>query len=183
MCIAAHKIPCGSTPAALRVVNVTALSDLLRDAKGERSVDDLIAAAEKRLGREIRPTFRATIYKALDGEHAKTPRDETLRLFADVFGLDVRDIRASVERPRGELGPWKPVDEANQLDQDQRDALDSLIKTIVRRVQADATLLGEGRFNASATVAKADRPAARDVGKPPAAKRKKPPPDDDFEPP
>lgn len=112
--------------------HVTALSDLLNDAKGDASIDRLIEAAEKRTGAEINRTARAGIYKALSGQHAKNPREETLTVWAEVFQLDVRDLRQAAAKPRGELGPWQPVAESARLDQDQRTALDLLIKAIVR---------------------------------------------------
>lgn len=122
---------------------MTALSDLLNDAKGDRSVDDLIEAAEKKSGHPIRRTFRSTIYKALEGDHAKNPREETLGLFADVFQVDIRTLRLAADKPAGELGPWVPTTEAARLDRDQRRALDALIKTIVRGRDAD----GQGTTN------------------------------------
>lgn len=110
---------------------MTPLARLLESAKADRSVDSLIAEAERK-GASINSTARATIYKALKGDHAKEPRDETLQMFAAVFGLDVREVRKAAGMARGELGPWTPTTEANRLDQDQRNALDALIKTIVK---------------------------------------------------
>lgn len=118
--------------------HVTALSDLLNDAKGVDSIDRLIEAAEKRTGVEINRTARAGIYKALSGQHAKNPREETLLVWAEVFQLDVRDLRQAAAKPRGELGPWQPVAESARLDQEQRQALDLLIKAIVRGGAEDA---------------------------------------------
>lgn len=110
---------------------MTPLARLLLDAKGDRSVDSLIAEAERR-GVTVNPTARATVYKALKGDHAKNPREETVQLFASVFALDLRDVRQAAGKPRGELGRWVPTNEAHRLDQEQRDALDALIKAIVR---------------------------------------------------
>jgi len=104
---------------------------LLNAAKGDSSVDSLIAAAEKR-GVEVSRTARANIYKALAGNHAKNPTDRVLNLWADVFRLNVQDLREAAGRPRGERGPWVPPDEANQLNEEQREALGALIKAIVR---------------------------------------------------
>ena len=112
-------------------MHVTDLSELLNQAKGDRSVDTLIAEAE-RAGSTINATARATIYKALRGEHAKHPRERTLNLFSAVFDLDVRKVREAAGRPSGELGAWEPTPEAAQLNQDQRRALDMLIKSIVK---------------------------------------------------
>lgn len=123
---------------------MTALSELLNEAKADRSVDDLILSAEKRLGREINPTFRSTIYRALDGSHAKRPREETLQLFADVFELDVREVRTAASRPAGELGPWVPVAEAAQLSQPVRNALDQLIKAIAEGGEVGGDADGAG---------------------------------------
>src|SRR5690349_17205760 len=114
LCIRPHKTGCRCTPLSPRVLPVTALSDLLVAAKGDRSVDDLIAAAEKR-GAELEPTFRATAYKALKGDHAKSPRESTLRQLCQVFGLDIRRVREAVQKPPGELGPWTPTPEADRL--------------------------------------------------------------------
>lgn len=94
-------------------VNVTALSDLLNLARGDRSTDDLIAAARK-AGHEV---DRATVFRALKGEHAKTPRESTLTALSAVFGVDVRLLRKAAGRGMGELDDWVPPTEARQLSQ------------------------------------------------------------------
>jgi hypothetical protein len=151
LCIRTHKNAWVRTHVGPRVVNVTELSNLLNDAKGDRAVDRLIADAEKQ-GHKI---HRGTIYRALDGDHAKHPREETLQAFAAVFGVDVGELRRAVKRPAGELGPWVPTPDSAQLDRDQRRALDQLIKTIVRAervaLQDD---LGERRKGRAAGTAK-----------------------------
>lgn len=170
---------------------MTALSDLLNAAKGDRSVDRLIEAAEKR-GHVV---DRGTVFRALNGDHAKRPREETLSAFAAVFELDIRKVREAADRPAGELGPWVPTSEAAQLDRDQRTALDRLIKTIVRGGAEDArpatNTKGDDEPDGgvviemtkpSRSTPKQEKPAARDVGKPPRAKRPKPPEKDDWEP-
>lgn len=108
---------------------MTALSDLLANAKGDQSVDVLIDKAEKATGATL---DRSVIYRALKGEHAKTPREATLQSLSDVFGVDVRKLREAVAMPAGELGPWSPTPESARLDRHQRKALDQLIKAIVR---------------------------------------------------
>lgn len=108
---------------------MTELSKLLNEAKDAgRNVDHWVEQAAK-AGHDI---DRATVFKALKGEHAKNPRESTLQGLAFVFDIDVRDLREAVDKPRGELGPWTPTSEAARLDQAQRDALDTLIKTIVQ---------------------------------------------------
>ncbi|WP_436699919.1 hypothetical protein [Nocardioides sp. BYT-33-1] len=121
---------------------MTALSDLLNDAKGDRSVDQLIQAARDR-GVEVSDTARANAYKALKGRHAKNPTDNVLTVWSEIFGVPVTELRKAVGKPAGELGPWVPVSEAGQLSQDIRNALDDLIKAIVKE--------GGGAHGAAAT--------------------------------
>ncbi|HSV37503.1 MAG TPA: hypothetical protein VLI04_01980 [Nocardioidaceae bacterium] len=110
---------------------MTALSDILNRAKGDRSVDQMIDAARKN-GAEVDSNARGNIYKALKGDHAQSPTDRTLRMWAAVFGVTPIELREAAGRPPGELGPWVPTDEAGQLSQPIREALDGLIKAIVR---------------------------------------------------
>lgn len=112
-------------------MKVTALSELLVKARGDRNVDKLIEDAEAR-GHVI---DRGTIYRALAGDHSKRPREKTLTAFAEVFGLDVRKVREAADRPAGEREPWVPTPEAAQLSREQRSALNRLIKTIVQAEQ------------------------------------------------
>lgn len=108
---------------------MTALSDFLNDHKGEDfNVDARVAAAAK----DGHAIDRATVFKVLNGDHARNPREATLAALAAVFELDVRDVREAAGKPRGELGEWKPTSESARLNQEQRDALDLLIKSIVR---------------------------------------------------
>lgn len=139
---------------------MTALSDLLNDAKGDRNIDLLIEAAEER-GHMI---DRGTVYRALAGEHAKRPREQTLTALSEVFGLDVRKVREAADRPAGELGPWDPTPESAQLDRDQRAALDRLIKTIVQGGQAHGNAAAT---NEDASVTRIHPKAARKPGRPP----------------
>lgn len=114
---------------------MTALSNLLTDAKnGGRNVDHWVEQA-RAAGHRIN---RATVYKYLDGDHAKNPSEKTLEALAFVFALDVRDLRQAVNKPRGELGAWTPTEEASRLNEEQRAALNLLIKTIVRGGAEDA---------------------------------------------
>lgn len=107
---------------------MTALSDRLADAKGNDSID-AIAERAAAAGHKI---DRATVWRYVAGTHAKNPPDSVLRALAAGFGLDVRDLRTLAGKPAGELGKWTPPDEAARLSQDQRRALDQLIKSIVR---------------------------------------------------
>lgn len=116
--------------------HVTALSNLLADAKGDRSVDALIEQAEK-AGHSV---DRGTVYRALKGEHAKRPREETLASLAAVFGLDIRKVREAAARPSGERVPWTPPKEADQLDRNQRRAVEQMIKALIAETEQEQVL-------------------------------------------
>lgn len=106
---------------------MTALSDRLADAKGDRSIDSIVAQAEAN-GHTI---DRSTVARYCGGGGAKNPPDAVLRALAAGLGLDVRELRTLAGKPAGELGPWTPPDESARLSRDQRKALDLLIKAIV----------------------------------------------------
>lgn len=108
------------------------LSARLEEAKGDRSIDAIVAKAE----REGHKIDRATVARYVAGDHAKNPRDSVLRALAAGLDLDVRELRTLAGRPAGELGPYVPVDEAARLNADQRRAIDALIKTIVAAAPA-----------------------------------------------
>lgn len=103
------------------------------EAKGDDSIDAVVERAAK-AGHKIN---RATVDRYVRGEQAKKPPEATLQALAAGLNLDVRELRALARMPRGELGPWKPVPQSSRLDQDQRDALDQLIKTITASQEAD----------------------------------------------
>ncbi len=135
---------------------MSALSDRLAQAKGERSIDDVVtraAAAGHRIDRSV-------VARYLNGEHGPRPRQETLSALAAGFELDARELRALVGRPPGELGPYVPTSESASLTTEQRQALDQLIKAITRgasggrepdaagrdhRDESDGTTLSERR--------------------------------------
>lgn len=106
---------------------MSALSDRLQQAKGERSIDAIADQAATR----GHPVHRSVVAKYLAGVHGPRPPEATLRGLAEGLGLDVRELRQLARRPRGELGPYVPVDAAASLTQRQRDALDALIKAFV----------------------------------------------------
>lgn len=129
---------------------MTALSDRLADAKGNDSID-AIAERAAAAGHKI---DRATVWRYVAGTHAKNPPDSVLRALAAGFGLDVRELRTLAGKPAGELGKWTPPDEAARLSQDQRRALDQLIKSIVREdvgQDAAATMQAPGSGAGSAS--------------------------------
>lgn len=106
---------------------MTALSDRLNEAKGDKGLDTVVAQAEARGHTVHRGTF-ANYFK---GKHAKRPSEDVLRALADGLDLKVTELRAIVGMPAGEIGEYKPTPLANRLNHDQRRALDELIRTIV----------------------------------------------------
>lgn len=106
---------------------MTALSDLLNNAKGDRGLDTIVRIAERK-GYKI---DRSTFHRAFNGDHAKKPRDSTLRAWAAGLDLDVNELRRLCGLPEGEMGRYVGPDESARLNRDQRKALDRLIVTIV----------------------------------------------------
>ncbi|MFC7619104.1 hypothetical protein [Microlunatus sp. GCM10028923] len=107
---------------------MSALSDRLTEAKGERSIDDIVARA----GEQGHRIDRSAVARYLKGEHGPRPRQETLAALAAGFDVDARELRALAGRPPGELGPYVPTSEAASLTAEQRAALDQLIRAITR---------------------------------------------------
>lgn len=111
---------------------MSALSDLLRQAKAGRSIDAIAQRARQR----GHPINRATVAKYLAGEHGPRPSERTLRALAEGLGVDLRRLRRALGVPGGELGPYQPVAESARLTQVQREALDQLIRSMVARADA-----------------------------------------------
>ena len=103
------------------------LSERLKAAKGDLSIDDIA----KRASREGGTIKRSTVAKYLRGEHGSNPPEETLAGLAAGFGLDVRELRELAGRPAGELGPYVPTPLSASLTTEQRKAIDDLIKAFV----------------------------------------------------
>lgn len=117
---------------------MSALSDLLSQAKAGRSID-AIAQQARQGGHSIN---RATVARYLAGDHGPRPSEGTLRALAEGVGVDLRQLRRALDLPGGELGPYQPVAESARLTQVQREALDQLIKSMVAR--ADAGIVPTG---------------------------------------
>lgn len=122
---------------------MTALSDRLNEAKGDKGLDTVVAQAEAR-GHTV---HRGTFANYFRGKHAKRPSEDVLLALADGLDLKVTELRAIVGMPAGELGEYKPTPLANRLNRDQRIALDELIRTIVskKEVQTDGNSSAEKR--------------------------------------
>jgi len=111
---------------------MSALSERLKDAKGTRGLDDIVRLAE----REGHQIDRSVVARYITGKHGR-PRDETILALAAGLGLDVRELRVLAGMPPGELEPYEPTPEAARLNREQRDALDRLIRAIVRSESDD----------------------------------------------
>lgn len=110
------------------------LSDRLREAAGSRSINEV-----KRLIEEAgKSVSRQTVAVFLRGDHGPRPTEDVLEAFAAGLQIDIRELRELAGRARGELGPWVPTQEAASLTKEQRDAMDALIKTIVKEVGSDS---------------------------------------------
>jgi hypothetical protein len=149
---------------------VSALSDRLTEAKGDQSIDDIVARAAA-AGHRI---DRSAVARYLKGEHGSRPRQETLAALAAGFDLDARELRALAGRPPGELGPYVPTSESASLTAEQRQALDQLIRAITRggavvrhledhdrRDSADDAAMSEGRSSIEAERRVASRRSVR----------------------
>lgn len=110
------------------------LSDRLREAAGSRSINEV-----KRLIEEAgKSVSRQTVAVFLRGDHGPRPTEDVLEAFAAGLQIDIRELRELAGRARGELGPWVPTQEAASLTKEQRDAMDALIKTIVKEGGSDS---------------------------------------------
>lgn len=103
------------------------LSERLKEAKGDLSIDDIAKRASGK-GSTIK---RSTVAKYLRGEHGANPPEETLAGLAAGLNLDVRELRELAGRPAGELGPYVPTPLSASLTTEQRKAIDDLIKAFV----------------------------------------------------
>lgn len=109
---------------------MTQLSDALNRARKNRGSWSL-RTIERKMQDAGHDVSFSTIGVYLRGEHGK-PEERVLKAFAAVLPeLSITELRQLAALPAGELGPWEPPAEAARLSQEQRDALNRLIKTIV----------------------------------------------------
>jgi len=107
------------------------LNDLKDDEKRALGSIYVIAKRATAAGHPIHP---GTVAKYLKGEGAKEPPEHTIRALAAGFKVTEQEVRDNLGMPQGERGPWYPPEESARLNQDQRGALDLLIKAITRPV-------------------------------------------------
>lgn len=114
------------------VYAVTALSDLLAAAnQGRRSARALAREARER-GHTLN---HDTAARYLRGDHG-VPDEATLLAFADVLGLELRDLRAAADLPTDSTETYLPPPEASRLTRRQRRAVDEIIRAMVEPVRA-----------------------------------------------
>lgn len=102
---------------------MSALSDLLKQHQGERSVREIGRACGKY------GVGESTVTPYFNGKHGLNPPEEVLYALSMVMPLDIGDLRAAAGVPRGESDPYVPPLEANRLTHRQRNALDELIRS------------------------------------------------------
>jgi len=141
---------------------VSELSDRLRNAKGDRSIDWIVDHAA-RTGHEI---HRSVVAKYISGKHGPRPPEATLAALAAGLDLDVRELRALAGRQPGELGAWIPPAESASLTQEEWDALDQLIRAMTRGTAAGQEPAGEliaGGTGGSVTSIRPPKPLPADL--------------------
>ena len=110
---------------------MSALSDRLNEARGDRSVREIGRAAKK-----VNGTGESTVIPYFNGKHG-TPSLPVLTALADVLDVPLSELRIAAGLPAGERLPYKPPAEADLLSRSQRTALDALIKSIVETRGSD----------------------------------------------
>lgn len=126
---------------------VSALSELL---KNNRYGIEARQAADKAadLGVHLK---QGTIAGYFAGTNKSRPSEKTMKALSEVLSIPLEKIREAAGVPVGESDPYIPPPEANRLSSNQRQAIDQLIKAIVKPVfEVQAITSGEG--TASATV-------------------------------
>ncbi|OZC80254.1 hypothetical protein CH274_13545 [Rhodococcus sp. 06-418-5] len=127
---------------------MSALSELLKSNRyGIEARQAAAKAAE--LGVDLK---QGTIAGYFAGTNKSRPSEKTMKALAEVLAIPLEKIREAAGVPIGETDPYMPPPEANRLSSNQRQAIDQLIRAIVRPVyEVEATASGEG--TATATVA------------------------------
>lgn len=104
---------------------VSALSDRLNAARGERSIRSIGRAATK-----VNGTGESTVIPYFNGKHG-TPSIPVLDALAEVLSVPISELREAAGLPAGERLPYEPPIEAALLSRRQRQAVDELIRSIV----------------------------------------------------
>lgn len=111
---------------------MSGLSDLLQHLNNEGWSSRRIERETEKHGRRI---SYATVSRYLNGTHPQNPDSETLQAFADAFGVNVNELRATLGKPGvGEafdLGP-----EASRLTGPQREAVRHVVRVMLEQNDA-----------------------------------------------
>lgn len=101
---------------------MSALSDRLNQARGDRSV--------RSIGRAAKGVGESTVIPYFNGRHG-TPSVHVLTALAEVLGIPLSELREAAGLPAGERQPYQPPPEADLMSRRQRLAVDELIRSIV----------------------------------------------------
>lgn len=110
------------------------LSDVLKAANVEKFSTRAIAAAAERAGH---PIDYSTVSLYLNGKHGK-PDEATLVALAAVLPVSVVELREAAGLPAESVEPYSPPSEAARLTKRQRDAVDEIIRLLVKAGEGDA---------------------------------------------
>lgn len=105
---------------------MSALSELLN-----RHFADRYPEMSNRKIAEVSGVSRGTIDNYRNGTHPARPSEEVLRAFHELLRIPMPELREAAGVQSGELDPYVPPAEANQLGMRQRRALDELIRAFV----------------------------------------------------
>ena len=100
---------------------MSVLSDLLKQHQGDRGVRAIGRACE------AHGVAESTVAPYFSGRHG-APSEKVLYALAQVMPLPLTQLREAAGVPRGETEPYVAPDEANRMNQRQRDAIDDLIR-------------------------------------------------------
>ncbi|MBY4381821.1 helix-turn-helix domain-containing protein [Rhodococcus fascians] len=128
---------------------MSALSELLKSNRYGIEARQAAAKAAD-LGVDLK---QGTIAGYFAGTNKSRPSEKTMKALAEVLEIPLEKIREAAGVPIGETDPYMPPPEANRLSLNQRQAIDQLIRAIVRPVyEVEVTASGEGTATATVTV-------------------------------
>lgn len=137
-------------------VVMSALSELIQAANADDWSVDRMYARARELDLQV---SRDAIWRYSSGRN-RTVDEMVLRAFAAIFpALRIDDLmRAAQIPPR--LGNWSPPKEANLLDEDERAALNTIIKSMAAGKSSVDLAAGSGKTEAALRIAADTRPEA-----------------------
>jgi transcriptional regulator with XRE-family HTH domain len=91
--------------------------------------DHRMPISDKELGEQM-GLSQATVSRLLAGD-PRVPKEPTLKKIADWTDVPITTIRALAHRSEGQLGPWQPSKEVDQLPREARELLDKAISVML----------------------------------------------------